>query len=129
MLITLEILKEKQACKPALECFIKNFGESAELETILKKINSDKNNNYAFWLARDFKLSGEYKSWYENGNQLEISNFKNGKPCGKHESWHANGQQWEISNYENGELHGKFESWYENGTPWKICSYENGVKI
>ena len=71
---------------------------------------------------------GIYKareSWFENGQQQYIYNFKNGKYCGEQERWYENGQQQFICNFKNGKQDGQQEGWHENGQQQYIFNYKN----
>jgi len=105
MKITIEKLEELKACRDGINYFQKNFGNEAEINDVLAKINIDKNNSYAIWLTIHFHLSGKFCSWHENGNPAVKSNWKNGK------------------------RHGLTEWFYEGGNPKVKSNWKNGVKI
>lgn len=62
-----------------------------------------------------FIKDGEYKSWYEDGQNQEAGKYSNGVKVGNWKSWHENGQLKFDLNYTNDTLNGKYIEWHYNG--------------
>ena len=73
-------------------------------------------------------MEGKYKSWYENGQLLVQTFYRDGKAEGECKWWYENGQLQEQEFYRNGKWEGERKLWYENGqlqragilSRWKI---------
>ena len=54
------------------------------------------NKEEEYWINKNGRLEGEYKSWHENGNKGAECNYKNGKFEGEFRSWEyrINGKTW-----------------------------------
>ena len=69
----------------------------------------------AYYHCNNTIKNGLFLMWFDDGQQLEKSNFIDGKLNGKHEKWHHNGQKNVDANYVNNKLDGKYEEWFETG--------------
>jgi MORN repeat protein len=69
---------------------------------------------------------GEYKEWYEDGQQRALCFYKDGQREGESKMWYKNGQLWEHSFYKEGQREGECKEWYGNGQPWKLRFYKGG---
>ena len=80
MIITKEILIEKDACNAGLEWFSRKYGEDAKVDhkTILDDLSIDK-LNYGEWLLKNFELSGIYRHWDDIGQLIQQYRFVDGK--------------------------------------------------
>lgn len=58
---------------------------------------------------------GDYKSWYENGQNEDVGKYFNNVKVGNWKSWYENGQLKLDVNYVNDTLSGDYKEWYENG--------------
>ena len=61
------------------------------------------------------RIEGECKRYYENGQLLQICNYKNNKNEGEYKEYYINGQLFVICNYKNDEREGECKSYYNNG--------------
>lgn len=72
-------------------------------------------------------ITGEYITYYENGNIEEKGSFDNGLKKGKWITYYENGQINKKDSYnENGKLTGPFEYYFENGQTFQKGNYHNG---
>lgn len=65
--------------------------------------------------AGDLNIDGALKTWYENGQQEFVGNFKSGKLEGVVVKWYDNGQKSYQSTYRNGNRNGMETSWSQGG--------------
>lgn len=74
------------------------------------------------------KFHGTHKTWYPNGQLLELGNYYNGFRHGNFRTWEMNGQIVADDYYHYGKLHGVGTRWDSNGTLlW--CQYYEGRLI
>lgn len=73
------------------------------------------------------KFHGEYKTWHNNGQLCEHSNYIHGKQHGEQKEWYEDGQLYEHSFYIRGKLHGVHKEWYEDGSLSSQTSHANGI--
>jgi len=59
--------------------------------------------------------TGEWRSWWKNGNQQALYTFTNKVLNGKCYSWRNDGVSLSENNYKNGKINGKTIVWHENG--------------
>ena len=78
-----------------------------------------------YWINKNGKLNGEYKSWYENGNKWEERNYKNGKLAEERKKWYKNGNKGEESYCKKGLEEGIIKRWNEKG---KLELWEYRIK-
>jgi antitoxin component YwqK of YwqJK toxin-antitoxin module len=62
-----------------------------------------------------FIKDGDYKTWFESGQQESIGQFEDGKKQGNWKTWYKNGQMQSDLNYVQDTIDGKYIRWYENG--------------
>jgi antitoxin component YwqK of YwqJK toxin-antitoxin module len=87
-----------------------------------------KNPSNAFYYKIPDNYSGQYKSWYTNG-QLKIQyTLKYSKLNGNSKKWYENGNLKEECTYKNGEYDELYRMWYYNGILDIECIYKNGKK-
>ena len=129
MKINLKILKEKDACKPGLDWFQKNYGDDdVDVDEVLAELEKQK-VNYQSWLMTTFKLTAICKGWYESGEIKYEGNFKNGKRGGFYREWYENGQIIYEGNYGNGKAEGICKGWYKDGQIEYEGNYKNDKLI
>jgi len=75
---------------------------------------------------KDGKEDGRQTWWNEDGQKVTELYFINGKQDGTATSWHNNGQKAQVANYKNGEEDGKFIRWYENGQKMSERTIKDG---
>ena len=75
---------------------------------------------------KDFKLHGDYVSYYEDGTLRQKSHYENGLREGLDEFYYENGSLQERCFYKNDKLHGTFEAYNEDGTIFEKYNYKNG---
>jgi len=124
------------------------YNESGQL-VLESKISTNKENPE----DSEWKVDGEYISWYDNGQKESEGNVLNGKKDGKWTEWYENGEVTEYATYKNGKPVGKLDRWhpsgvkereiifdesglvteqvwwYENGQQGSTGKYKNGVKF
>lgn len=61
------------------------------------------------------KRSGEWKTFYKNGNISNHYHFKEGQMNGELKSYHVNGQLSSVSNYINDQIEGYVINYHKNG--------------
>ena len=104
MKITLRMLEEKGASPEGIKWFKKNFGKETDHTKIIKKLEEEKTTtNWMGWLYCNFKLSGRYQEWYENGNKYAERNYKDGKRHGRCKLWYDNGKKSFDCTFKDGE--------------------------
>jgi len=70
--------------------------------------------------------NGKTTWWYKNG-QKDVEHTRiNGVINGMLTHWHKNGQKASECNYINGKEDGKYTSWHKNGQKASECNYING---
>ncbi len=72
--------------------------------------------------------TGEWKSWYLNGQLEYQGEYKNGKREGIHEVWFVNGQPYFKGEWKNDKQEGIHYQWHENGKLWRREEWKNGVE-
>ena len=71
---------------------------------------------------------GEWKSWVENGELLEIGNYDRGEETGRYIQYNKSGQIKEDGYYVNGIEEGYWKSYYKTGIIKEEGSYVDGEK-
>ena len=71
------------------------------------------------------KKEGRFTIFYENGQKLEETNYKDGKADGKQTWWNEDGQKVAESYFKNGKLDGTATSWHNNGQKAKVSHFKN----
>jgi antitoxin component YwqK of YwqJK toxin-antitoxin module len=64
---------------------------------------------------KNYGRHGYWVFWYENGQKMQESIFRDGELEGPSTLWYENGQKKEESTFRNGKLKGPSTFWYENG--------------
>lgn len=72
------------------------------------------------------KSSGCWTFWYENGRPSSECEFIDGKESGKTIRWHENGQKGLDGNYVDGHASGKWTYWDDNGRKQLEGDYVDG---
>ena len=67
--------------------------------------------------------------WYDNGQLLSQTNYKDGFENGKQKYWHSNGVLWITRNWKSGKINGFQTIRYENGMIKNKTFYKNGELI
>lgn len=78
------------------------------------------------YLTADDKPTGEWKTYYENGNLQQLVNYKNGEPAGEAKFYYESGKIQQISIYKDGKLEGEIRMYSENGNLQQISNYKDG---
>ncbi len=95
----------------------------------------DKINEYGNreeYVERYGKKEGEYKAFWDNGNLLIQSYYKEGKLEGKCKMWHrgeegqSKGQLNLYTYWKEGKKEGEHKSWFDNGKLNLQCYYKEG---
>jgi antitoxin component YwqK of YwqJK toxin-antitoxin module len=129
MKITLQDLIKKYACKEGKKWFKKNFREETDIETLKNKLNQQKEWDYLKWVYRNFKLSGEYIEFYEDGKIRQKRFFKNGKENGEYISFYENGKVCKKCFCKDGKILGEYIEFYEDGKVYKkMFFFNDGVE-
>jgi antitoxin component YwqK of YwqJK toxin-antitoxin module len=152
MIITLELLQEKEACEDGINYFKSLDKQEWEAMELVKKCIEDK-AGYANWLFRKFQLTGvcetfygngnlrmrcyyidgkresECQYFYPNGNLSDECSYKKDKIDGECKSFDKNGNVYLSCYYKAGKLHGKCKSFYENGNLQSIEYYKKGKRV
>ena len=89
MKITKQTLIDAKACEDQVELFEATFPDGATWPDDMEKASRAKLD--VPWAIYEFKLSGRYYAWYDNG-QLRVD-----------------------ATYERGALHGRYSVWCDNG--------------
>jgi len=73
------------------------------------------------------EITGEYITYFENGNIQEKGNYSNGIKRGEWSTYYENGQIYKKDLYdENGKLNGPFVYFFEDGQLFQKGNYHNG---
>lgn len=90
------------------------------VQTLLKKNKADK------WVP-----DGVVRTWYPSGDRRAIQRFRMGVRHGKWESYYENGNQYNSLEFKDGEVVGVARHWYDSGTPQSVdrFSARNGDVI
>lgn len=96
-------------------------------------VYKDKDENY--------KRTGKWTEWYENGQKKDECEYKDGKLNGSMVKWYKTGQKEAESEYKDGKFNGKWVMWFKNGQKEaegvdkdgkpngkKVTWFENGQK-
>jgi len=75
------------------------------------------------------EIVGNYTSWFGNGTEQRICNYKNGKLRGLVRVYYNNRNLAEECYYKNNLQHGAYKCWYENGGFHRQDLYKNGIVI
>lgn len=73
------------------------------------------------------KLNGKSISYFNDGEIMEESYYKNGK-CESEISYHKNGNIKSEKNFLNGKENGHIKIYYETGILWYNAEYKNGLQ-
>ena len=73
------------------------------------------------------RLHGKYFEFYENGSQLLVLNYNNGKQNGPAEKYYPNGNIEIEGTMKNDLADGKFTFFYEDGTRQSVKNFKQGV--
>lgn len=76
----------------------------------------------------DGKKTGEWNSWYKNGQKKSEENYKQGQLYGKFSSWSDSGQILSDGMYVEGKQDGKWTTWFKNGQIKSEIFFQNGQK-
>lgn len=130
MEITLRDLIAKNSNLGIIKWFEKTFGDKAKIENVIKHLEENKDyKGYIEWLFEAYKLSGECKSWYENGKVWAKTNYKDGKLHGECKYWYSNGQILEIVNYKDEKMDGECKFWKKHSQILEITNYKDGIRL
>lgn len=75
---------------------------------------------------KDSKEDGVFKKWREDGSLISESHYKNGRLDGASKDWYKNGQLEYEQYYKNGAKDGVHKKWYGNGQLEYERHYKNG---
>jgi MORN repeat variant len=78
---------------------------------------------------RDGVQTGEWTTWYENGQRSAVDHYRNGLQDGLHTSWYANGVKALEGNYRNGKREGTWTRWDPTGLTSKQETYRDDLRI
>ena len=81
----------------------------------------------------DGQRHGTYKSYFENGQISEDSNYEFGKLHGEYKEYHVNGNLKNLTQYKEGIQYGETKSFYDNGNKYREFNlinneYEGEIK-
>ena len=93
---------------------------------VLNSVQEMLNGNADIYQFRS--VSGDYTSWYDNGQKRQHAYFVKGNPQGLWEMWHANGQKSQEGQYQEGIPYGLWVQWYDNGNKLSEIEYADGVE-
>lgn len=128
MLITLEILKKKEACQAGLDYFQTLDKQEWEVMELVERVHKDK-KNFSEWLFIKFKLTGLCKVFYDSSEAWHEVDYSDGKRHGLCKGFDESGQVKYECSYEDHKLHGFSTLFYRNAQfKWKSL-YENNVLI
>ena len=100
-------------------CRVKKIEEKDLNGNILKKYGV---------LKKDFsKKHGAYLAYYDTGELLEKSTYKNGELDGERILYFKNGNKMTTEHYNNGMMNGEYQSFYESGAIKQKGFYKNNV--
>jgi hypothetical protein len=74
-------------------------------------------------------MEGIYRSWLENGQQMQEGNYVHGKKEGVYRKWHPNGQLHSELNYVHDKIDGIHREWFENGQLCSELNYKDGREV
>ena len=72
--------------------------------------------------------SGDFKSWWHNGNPKEEGRYLNGKKDGLWRTWYDTGSIEKETNYSNGKRDGVEKIWFSNGVLSSEANYSKGAR-
>ena len=72
--------------------------------------------------------TGQYGSWYEDGQKMMEGTYKEGKHDGLWTTWHENGQKRTEFTYKEGKHDGFWSAWDEDGQNMIEGNYKGGKK-
>jgi hypothetical protein len=75
---------------------------------------------------RDGRYDGSFISYYDNGAKQLHQNYANHIPVGEESGWHRNGQLSYHGQYADGKQDGTWEHWYDNGVRRSSTEYRAG---
>ena len=73
------------------------------------------------------KLQGRYTEYYENGNLLLVTTYKDGKQNGYAKKYYPNGKVEIKGQMKNNLAEGKFTFFYEDGHRQSIKNFKKGI--
>ncbi|PCJ55058.1 MAG: hypothetical protein COA79_21210 [Planctomycetota bacterium] len=84
-----------------------------------------------YWEIDKYFLNytGTWRSWYEDGEERGVYNFKKGYWVGKSKEWYLDGRLHSIIDCNQLNKTTKFEQWYKNGNKSFIKIYRAGKYI
>jgi antitoxin component YwqK of YwqJK toxin-antitoxin module len=126
--ITIQDLKEKKACKKGIDWFKENFGEETNINTLKNELIKQKEYNYLWWVYEEFKLTGEYICFYDNGQIYEKCFFKDGKVEGEYISFYENENVFEKCFFKDDKVEGECIKFYEDGEVFIKGFYKDGKR-
>ncbi|NCC70315.1 hypothetical protein EOM09_01920 [bacterium] len=105
MKITLKDLQNKGIYKDWKEWFIENFrwDIQIDIEDLKIKLIEQKEDRFLKWLYINYKLSGEYIGYWDNGSVFIKCFYKKGKLDGEYIKYDENEEIIEKSYYKKGE--------------------------
>lgn len=113
--------------------FIYKVGEIITDENYDIDINNIYSEGIHFFLDKNraihynYKIDGEYESYYDNGIKRAKCVYKNQKLNGKYISWYHNNEKMIECTLKDGLYHGQFIEWTPNGNKRIECFYKNGL--
>jgi hypothetical protein len=78
---------------------------------------------------REGVQTGEWTTWYENGQRSAVDHYRDGLQDGLHTSWYANGVKALEGNYRNGKREGTWTRWDPTGLTSKQETYRDDLRI
>jgi len=126
MHITVDMLREKSACKDQVELFEQTFPAGMNWPADLDTAHRAGLNTA--WGAVEFGLSGVCEAWHYNGQLRYRTPYEHGKRHGVCEVWYPDGRLRSREHYEHGKLHGVREVWRDNGRLISRTPFEHGER-
>lgn len=86
-------------------------------------------NGFNYAVNSDEKFTGILNSKYDNGQNKELTYFRDGIKEGTSQLWYENGQIKKSATYKNNILDGTFTTWEEGGTVGEELIYKLGERL
>ena len=95
---------------------------------VLEDLKLESRNGVMYLPNHEEPYTGQYVTWYENGQKATEAMHKAGKKNGLATLWYENGQKWNEITYKDGNPDGRFTGWHENGQKYFDGIYKDGLK-
>ena len=75
------------------------------------------------------KKHGLSRQWWDNGQLMSETSYKDGEDHGLSRDWYPNGQLWMEYTYKDGKEHGLSRVWHNDGQLFYENCYSNGEEV